>query len=58
MHTMVLRSKLLGTDDTPVPVLVPGRGKTQEGRMWAYRGDHDYPFNVFAFTIRGSGPGR
>ena len=51
MHTMVLRSKLLGTDDTPVPVLVPGRGKTQEARMWAYRGDHDYPFNVFDFTM-------
>ena len=30
MHTLVLRSKLLGTDDTPVPLLVPGRGKTQE----------------------------
>lgn len=51
MHTLVLRSKLLGTDDTPVPVLVPGRGKTQEARMWAYRGDQDYPFNVFDFTM-------
>jgi transposase len=51
MHTLVLRSKLLGTDDTPVPVLVPGRGKTQEARMWAYRGDHDYPLNVFDFTM-------
>jgi transposase len=51
MHTLVLRSKLLGTDDTPVPVLVPGRGKTQEARMWAYRGDHNYPFNVFDFTM-------
>lgn len=51
MHTLVLRSKLLGTDDTPVPVLVPGRGKTQEARMWAYRGDDNYPFNVFDFTM-------
>jgi hypothetical protein len=51
MHTSVLRSKLLGTDDTPVPVLVPGRGKTQEGRIWAYRGDEQFPFNVFDFTM-------
>jgi len=51
MHALVLRSKLLGTDDTPVPVLVPGRGKTQEARLWAYRGDDNYPFNVFDFTM-------
>lgn len=24
------------TDDTPVPVLEPGRGKTRTGRLWAY----------------------
>lgn len=23
-------------DDTPVPVLAPGRGKTKQGRLWAY----------------------
>jgi hypothetical protein len=23
-------------DDTPVPVLAPGRGKTRTGRLWAY----------------------
>jgi len=51
MHTLVLRSKCLGTDDTPLPVLVPGRGKTQEARMWAYRGDGDHPYNVFDFTM-------
>jgi transposase len=51
MHTLVLQSKLLGTDDTPVPVLVPGRGKTQEARMWAYRGDGEHPYDVFDFTM-------
>jgi transposase len=51
MRTRVLKSKLLGTDDTPVPVLVPGRGKTQEARHWAYRGDDAHPFNVFDFTM-------
>ena len=57
MHTLVLRSKLLGTDDTPVPVLVPGRGKTQQGHLWAYRGDNTQPFHVFDFTISHSHAG-
>lgn len=26
----------LHADDTPVPVLAPGRGKTQTGRLWTY----------------------
>jgi transposase len=51
MHARVLKSKLLGTDDTPVPVLVPGRGKTQEARLWAYRGDAGHPYDVFDFTM-------
>jgi transposase len=50
----VLRSKLLGTDDTPLPVLVPGNGKTQQGYMWAYRGDEGRPYNVFDFTMNHS----
>jgi transposase len=29
-------SSVLFGDDTPVPVLDPGRGKTKEGRLWAY----------------------
>lgn len=31
-----LASEKLHTDDTPVPVLDPGRGKTATGRLWAY----------------------
>lgn len=31
-----LTSSKLHTDDTPVPVLDPGRGKTAIGRLWAY----------------------
>jgi transposase len=32
----VLASDVLHGDDTPVPVLAPGAGKTKTGRMWAY----------------------
>jgi hypothetical protein len=32
----VLSSGYLHGDDTPVPVLEPGRGKTKTGRLWTY----------------------
>jgi transposase len=35
----VLAADKLHADDTPVPVLSPGRGKTKLGRLWAYARD-------------------
>src|SRR6185369_6877481 len=32
----VLGSAVLHGDDTPVPVLAPGAGKTKTGRLWTY----------------------
>jgi len=32
----ILASDLLHGDDTPVPVLAPGRGSTKTGRLWTY----------------------
>jgi transposase len=32
----VMSAAKLHTDDTPVPVLAPGRGKTKTGRLWTY----------------------
>jgi len=32
----VLASDKLHTDDTPVPMLVPGKGKTAQARLWTY----------------------
>jgi transposase len=32
----VLRPGKVHTDDTPVPVLDPGRGRTKTGRLWTY----------------------
>lgn len=31
-----LKDRKLQTDDTPVPMLVPGKGKTAQGRLWTY----------------------
>jgi transposase len=35
----VLAGSVLHADDTPVPVLDPGRGKTKTGRLWVYLRD-------------------
>ena len=39
----VLGSDTLHVDDTPVPVLAPGTGKTKTGRLWTYVRD-ELPF--------------
>ncbi len=53
MKAEVLRSKVIHTDDTPVPVQDDRRTKTREGRIWVYAGDPDHPYTVFDYT-----PGR
>lgn len=36
LERYVLSASKLHADDTPVPVLAPGKGRTQTGRLWAY----------------------
>ena len=40
----VFSSNMLFADDTPLPVLDPGRGRTRTGRLWVYARD-DRPWN-------------
>ena len=61
----VLGAKKLHADDTPVPVLDPGRGKTKTGRLWVYVRDDrpaastDPPAVLFRYAPdrRGERPG-
>ena len=43
LATEVLGGDILHVDDTPVPVLAPGTGKTKTGRLWTYVRD-ERPF--------------
>ena len=43
LTTEVMTSDTLHVDDTPVPVLAPGTGKTKTGRLWTYVRD-ERPF--------------
>lgn len=36
LERYVLATEKLHADDTPVPVLSPGKGRTRTGRLWAY----------------------
>ncbi|MGH8377891.1 MAG: IS66 family transposase, partial [Gammaproteobacteria bacterium] len=52
----VMSATKLHADDTPVPVLAPGHGKTKTGRLWTYvrddrpAGDVSPPAVWFAYT--------
>ena len=52
----VMAAAKLHADDTPVPVLAPGLGKTKTGRLWTYvrddrpAGDSSPPAVWFAYT--------
>ncbi len=48
---LVLQSKWLHTDDTPVKNLGHAPDQTATGRFWGYLGDRDHPGNVFDFTV-------
>lgn len=52
----VMAAQKLHADDTPVPVLAPGNGKTKTGRLWTYvrddrpAGDETPPAVWFAYS--------
>jgi transposase len=52
----VFAAETLHADDTPVPVLMPGAGRTKTGRLWVYVRDHrpfagpDPPAAVFFYS--------
>jgi transposase len=47
LHGYVMEAGKVHADDTPVPVLAPGNGKTKTGRLWTYVRD-DRPAGVMA----------
>jgi transposase len=57
MADLVRRSRVIQTDDTPVPVLDPGSRRTKTGHLWVYLGDAGHPYAVFDFTPTYSGDG-
>jgi len=50
MRQRLLLSRVIHTDDTPVPFLERGRDRARDGHLWVYIGDRDRPYVVFDFT--------
>lgn len=56
LHRYVMAAGKVHADDTPVPVLAPGNGKTKTGRLWTYvrddrpAGDTAAPAVWFAYS--------
>ena len=57
MVQRLLGSHVIRTDDTILPMLSPGNGKTRQARMWVYVGDEHNPYNLFDFTLSRSRDG-
>ena len=50
MKDRLLKSAVIHTDDTVLPVLDKNQQKTRQGRIWVYIGDKDNPFTIFDYT--------
>jgi transposase len=50
MCQLVLESRIIWTDDTPVRLLDPVLGRARTARFWAYLGDARHPYTVYDFT--------
>ena len=57
MIRRLLQSHVVCTDDTVMPMLAPGNGKTKPARMWVYIGDEHNAYNIFDFTLSRSRDG-
>ena len=51
MSEALLSERILHADETPVPVLDPGAGKTATGYLWAYRSGPWSPLQAVAFDF-------
>jgi transposase len=58
MRARLLLSRVIHTDDTPVPFLERARDEARDGHLWVYVGDLDHLYVAFDFTphYRRDGP--
>jgi transposase len=50
MTERVRNSKVIHTDDTPVPIQSPGTKQCRKGHIWCYLGDEANPYTVYDYT--------
>jgi transposase len=57
MRRSVLRSRVLGVDETPVTMLTGDPKGSRKSYLWGAVGDQDHPYDCFYFTINRSRDG-
>ncbi len=50
MTAQIKQSRVIHTDDTPVPIQSPGAKQCRKGRIWCYLGDEANPYTVYDYT--------
>ncbi len=55
MRREILASKVIQTDDTPVPTLGLVEGRAKQARMWSYVGDDAHRYAAYEFTATREG---
>jgi hypothetical protein len=47
---IILKSRVIQSDATTLPVIKKGLGKTHRGFVWVYRGDADHPYVFYDYS--------
>jgi transposase len=50
MNQLILKSRVVQSDATTLPVIKKGLGKTHRGYIWVYRGDAIYPYVFYDYS--------
>ena len=50
MRQLILKSRVVQSDATKLPVIKKGLGKTHQGIVWVYRGDEDFPYVFYDYS--------
>lgn len=50
MSQLILKSRVIQSDATKLPVIKKGLGKTHQGVVWVYRGDESNPYVVYDYS--------
>jgi transposase len=50
MRWLILKSRVVQSDATTLPVIKKGLGKTHRGIIWVYRGDTVYPYVFYNYS--------
>jgi len=53
MRKLILQSEVIESDETTMPFIRKGAGKTIKGKISVYRGDRHAPYNIYNFTEDG-----